>query len=91
MAEDSELFRLEFDPHARRQLRRIQGTDRRRIDEMFDTLTRNPRPPRVLMLQRGLFRVPVRKWRIFYVIDDRQRRIVVTDVLRRNEGTYRSV
>ena len=41
------------------------------------------------MLRRGLFRVPVRGWRIFYTVDFQQRIITITDVLRRNERTYR--
>ncbi len=86
-----EPFRLEFDPHARRQLRRIRGTDRRRFDYQFDILVQNPRPPKALMLRRGLFRVPVRNWRVFYTVNFQQRVITITDVLRRNERTYRDL
>ena len=43
------------------------------------------------MLRRGLYRVPVRNWRIFYTVDDQLRIIVITDVLRRNERTYRDL
>ena len=91
MTEAPDPFRLEFDPHARRQLRRLRGRDRRRIDEQFDVLKQNPHPPKVLMLRRDLFRVPVGNWRIFYIIDHQQRIVTITDVLRRNEATYRDL
>ena len=91
MDDAPEPFRLEFDPHARRQLRRVRGTHRRRIDEQFDILKQNPRPPRSLMLRRNLFRVPVGDWRIFFVVDHEQRVVTITDVLRRNEATYRDL
>jgi len=43
------------------------------------------------MLRRGLFRVPVRNWRVFYTVNFQQRVITITDVLRRNERTYRDL
>lgn len=91
MADAPEPFRLEFDPHARRQLRRLRGRERRRIDEQFDVLKQNPRPPKVLMLRRDLYRIPAGNWRIFYIVDDRQKVVTITDVLRRNEATYRDL
>ena len=43
------------------------------------------------MLRRDLFRVPVGNWRIFYIVDHHQRVVTITDVLRRNEATYRDL
>ncbi len=43
------------------------------------------------MLRRDLYRVPVGNWRIFYIVDDQQKVVTITDVLRRNERTYRDL
>lgn len=87
----SQRYRIIIDPHATRQLRRIRGAARTRIDAAMTSLRQNARPHGALKLRGDGYRLRWGNWRIFYEIDDDARMVTVTDVLRRNEATYRDV
>ena len=53
------------------------------------SLRQNGRPDETIKLRGGGYRIRKGNWRIFYDIDDDARVVTVTDVLRRNEHTYR--
>lgn len=53
------------------------------------TLPKQPLPRGVLKLRGNKHRVRQGNWRIFYLLDTAERVVTITDVLRRNERTYR--
>ncbi len=84
-------YRLDYDTRAKRQLDRINRRDYDQILDRINALTTNPRPPRSLQMRDGSLRIRWGNRRIFYLIDNVEEVIVITDVLRRNEATYRDL
>ena len=84
-------FRIEYDSRARRQLDRISPRDFDQIIAKIRDLAEEPRPRRSLQLRDGTHRIRWGNWRVFYLIDLSERVVVITDVLRRNEATYRDI
>ena len=84
-------FRIEYDSRARRQLDRINPHDYEQIGAKIRDLASEPLPRRSLKLRDGSHRIRVGNWRVFYLTDNSERVVVITDVLRRNEATYRDL
>ena len=82
-------YRLDYDTRARRQLDRINRRDYEQIRSKIKALATEPQPRRSLRLRDGSNRIRWGNWRIFYLIDEAAQVILITDVLRRNERTYR--
>ncbi len=53
------------------------------------SLRQNGRPDGTIKLRGGGYRIRKGNWRIFYEINDAERIVTITNVLRRNERTYR--
>ena len=83
-----EGYEVLLDPHAIRDLDRLERQELRRVDEKIKTLARDPRPFGVEKLTSRTYRVRTGDWRIIYLVDDNLRRVVVARVKRRNERTY---
>ena len=67
------LYRIEVAPAARRTLRSLHGSAKRRIDAAILILGNNPRPPKAEKLKgrlRDYYRIRVRDFRIIYTIED---------------------
>jgi mRNA interferase RelE/StbE len=90
-------LRVELTPAARRQLDRLRGPERIAIRGVALALSDEPRPRGALKLQgrSDLWRVRVRidgrSWRVIYRVLEKQRLVVVTKVVPRDEGTYRNI
>jgi len=90
-------YGVELSPAAQRQLGRLRGTDYFAMRGVILDLAVNPRPAGSTKLvgTRNTWRVRVRidgeAWRVIYEIDDAQRLVVITRVVRRDEGTYRGL
>ena len=84
-----ETYRVDYDARARRQLDRISPRDYQQLVTRIKALASEPRPRRSLRLRDGSHRIRWGNWRIFYLIDSTEQVVVITDVLRRNERTYR--
>lgn len=82
-------YRLTTKPRVERQLARLGKRDLTAVRSKIRSLATEPRPRRVLTLSDNEHRVRQGNWRIFYDIDDAERIVTITDVLRRNERTYR--
>ena len=82
-------YRVITQPRIERQLERLNRQDYRNVRRRIDSLGVEPRPRRMLSLRNNEHRVRQGNWRIFYEIDDAERIVTITDVLRRNERTYR--
>ncbi len=76
-------------PRVERQLARLNKQDYSAVRKRIDDLVVNPRPHGMLQLRNKEHRIRQGNWRIFYDIDAAARVVTITDVLRRNERTYR--
>ena len=84
-------YRIEYDTRARRQLDRINARDYELIVAKIRALASKPLPPRSLQLSDGSHRIRAGNWRVFYLINRSERVVAITDILRRNERTYRDL
>ncbi len=76
----------------RQQLDAIGKQNYQAIAEVISSLESIPRPPRVKKLVGSDFwRIRVGKYRIIYSINDEEKLIVITRVVKRDEGTYRGL
>jgi len=88
-------FLVVLTPAAQRALDRVRGTTLLALRGVILALANDPRPPGASKLTstRDLWRIRVRiegvQWRVVYRLHPRQRQVVVTRVVRRDEGTYR--
>ncbi len=82
-------YRVVTEPRVERQLARLERRDLASVRKKIRGLAVEPRPRRVLHLGDSEYRVRQGNWRIFYDINDAERIVTITDVLRRNERTYR--
>jgi mRNA interferase RelE/StbE len=88
-------YRIELTPAADRQVARLRGIAQLAVRGVILGLATDPRPrgARRLVGTRNLWRIRLRidghPWRVVYRLDDSRQLIVVTRVVRRDEGTYR--
>ncbi|MBI4432838.1 MAG: type II toxin-antitoxin system RelE/ParE family toxin [Candidatus Omnitrophica bacterium] len=80
---------MALEPHAERDLDKLPKEIFSKIDKTIFSLARNPRPFGVKKLDQTLHRVRFRDWRIVYAILDKEARVVILRVVRRNEKTYK--
>jgi mRNA interferase RelE/StbE len=79
-------YRIELRPTALRALRKIDPSDRKRIQGVIALLGEDPRPPGAKALQgRSGLRVHVGNYRIIYTIDDGVLLIVVVTLGHRRD------
>lgn len=84
-------YRVELlDRKTRQQLDHIAEPDYSRVAQAILKLEDNPRPPgcRKLRDLEG-WRIRVGNWRVIYHVDDRERMVVIVEIRRRREDTYR--
>ena len=73
-----------------RQLDELDEQDYEIVAEAISALEQEPRPHGVRKLaESGLWRIRVRRFRVIYSINDRERVVVVVLVAKRTEDTYR--
>ncbi len=91
------MYRLEVSPAADRNLGRLKGRIRRRNFERLRTaiggLTDNPRPHGVRRIEgtERAYRIRVGDHRIIYEIYDKEGLVLLLQVARRTETTYRRI
>ena len=82
------IYALEFTPAARRDMKRLDRTARRRIDAVLGLLRENPRPPNAKVLNgplREYWRVRTGDYRIIYTIEDNRLAVCVIRIGHRTE------
>lgn len=81
------MFRLEITEKARRQLDRLHGQIRTRIQSAIQQLAANPRPPGSLKMadMKNAWRIRVGEYRIIYEIHDDVLVIVIVRVGHRRD------
>lgn len=78
-------------PIAGRELDKVPPDQFHLIDRVIRSFSDSPRPAGIKKLDRDLYRVRVGHWRIVYTIQDREKRVVILRVKKRNERTYKGV
>ena len=86
------MYRVLFSRRARKSFRRFQKPDAQRIRAALDRLAQDPRMPGTIRLVNAPvadYRYRVGNFRILFEIDDEPQQILIYDVRRRDERTYR--
>ncbi|CED90770.1 type II toxin-antitoxin system RelE family toxin [Actinomyces succiniciruminis] len=80
-------YRIEFSPAAARQLRKLNGRARLRVQAVVELLAQEPRPSgaKKLVGGRGEWRVRTGDYRIVYEVDDGVLLVLVLAVGHRRE------
>lgn len=73
-----------------RELDKIPARDFERVTEAIQRLAEDPRPFGVVKLAASIYRIRIGRYRIIYAIDDAAKVVVITNVKRRSESTYKS-
>ncbi len=80
------MYRLELSPAALREARRLPPSMKERIDRAMARLADNPRPSGVRKLQgMDSYRLRVGDYRVLYMIDDNEQRVLVWRVMGRGD------
>jgi mRNA interferase RelE/StbE len=82
-------YRVDVHPRARRAFASLPVEEKRRIAAALDRLERDPRARGTKKLVGSLlWRVRVGEYRIIYSIADRERIVLVVEIVRRTTTTY---
>ena len=77
---------------AQKQLDSIPGKDNEAIRKALHSLENEPKSHNVLKLTGAeLWRLRVGKFHLIYSVDDRNKRIIVVKVSKRDENTYKDI
>ena len=82
------MYELAVSSRARREFKRLAHRDRDRISTAIRGLRHSPRPPGSLKLKGLIFRIRVGGFRVIYAVSDRERRVVIVKIDRREKDTY---
>lgn len=89
------MYRIEVSPAANRDLeklaRRIQRRSFERLRVAVRSLAENPRPHRVRKIEGAerAYRIRVGDYRVVYEIYEKEKLVLIIQVARRTEATYR--
>ena len=73
-----------------RELDKLPERDLERVVAAIQKLANNPRPVGVAKLAQNIHRIRVGRYRVIFAIDDTAKIVVITQVKKRNESTYKS-
>lgn len=85
------VYEVILEPRAERDLDKVQGDVFLKIDKAILALSKNPRPFGVKKLDEKLYRFRVQDWRLIYAIFDKEAKILILRIVRRNEKTYKEL
>lgn len=83
------MYKIELPKRVVKQLDKIPTKDYSPISRAIQNLKETPRPVGCKKLFESLYRIRLGDFRVIYLIDDKNRTIVITKVERRKERTYR--
>lgn len=89
------MYRIEVAPAAERDLEKLKGRIRRqdfeRLREAVNSLTAEPRPQGVRKIKSAeqAYRIRVGNYRVVYEVYDSDKLVLILQVVRRSETTYR--
>ena len=82
-------YSIVIEPSAVKELDKVPVDVFNKIDRSISELAHNPRPFGVKKLRDNLHRIRIGDWRVLYAILNRESRLVILRVARRNEKTYK--
>ena len=83
------VYRIELPKRVGNQLDKIPNKDYPSISKAIHHLKETPRPIGCKKLSESLYRIRIGDYRVIYLVDDKNRTVVITKVDRRKERTYR--
>lgn len=85
-------YNIRFQPSVDKDVRRIPGTDLRRILQRIEALSANPFPHGAAKLSgaEGLFRIRVGSYRVVYEVDHPSHQVVI-HYIRHRRDAYRNL
>ncbi len=93
---ESSAYHIEISPAADRDLQKLGAHIRReefdRLSAAIDKLAEDPRPHGVRKIEGAVtaYRIRVGHYRVVFDVFDNKRLVVILQVLRRSESTYKS-
>lgn len=86
------IYEIELRSPAQKQLDSINDKDYEALAKAISSLAENPKPRGVKKLADSqLWRVRVKKYRIVYSIDNKNKEVIVVRIVRRSEDTYKDL
>ena len=82
-------YEILLEPRAQKELDNIPSPFFGKIDKAILALAGTPRPFGSKKLDDKMYRIRIGDWRILYAVFDKEARVVILRVVRRNEKTYR--
>jgi mRNA interferase RelE/StbE len=89
------VYRLEVSPAADRDLEKLKGRIRRqdfeRLRDVVNGLAEEPRPQGVRKIkgEEKAYRIRVGNYRVVYDVYDKEKLVLILQIVRRSETTYR--
>ena len=87
----TKLYEVLLEPRAQKELDKVPSEVFSKIDAAILALAKNPRPFGTKKLDEKLHRIRVGDWRVLYAVLDKEARVVVLRIARRNEKTYKGM
>ena len=87
-------YRLKVSPRIRQDMRLVPSRIKADVIAIIDDLVYDPYPPQAEELRdhyRGIYKIKVDGWRIFYTVSDSDRTILLVSIKRRTPDTYTSL
>ena len=87
-------YRIRYTEAAKRDLRRVPGSYRKRFRRLIESLSTTPRPRRAKELRQrpNRYRIRINGWRLIYRIDDDEGEILIVRVrLKTGTATYQDI
>lgn len=84
-------YEIFLDSRAARDLENLGDRDSARVHERIRSLRQDRRPRGAAKLAGDVYRVRSGDWRIIYVVDDDEKRVVISRVKRREKDTYKDL
>ena len=81
-------FEIALEPRAERELDKVPAELFPKIDKAILALAKEPRPMGVKKLDGNIHRIRIGNWRVIYAILEKESRVVILRVAKRNERTY---
>ncbi len=87
----AKFYEVLLEPRAQKELDKVPSAAFSKLDAAILSLAKNPRPFGAKKLDEKLHRIRVGDWRVLYALLDKETRVVVLRIARRNEQTYKRI
>ena len=85
----SKVYEIHLERRAQKDLDKVPSEFFVKIDKAIIALAAQPRPFGAKKLDEKLHRIRIGDWRVVYAILDKETRVIILRVARRNEKTYK--